>query len=105
VLLGGATALLPIYARNILLIGPWGLGLLRASPAIGALAMTALFIRPPFAGRVKLRMFQAVIVFGLATVLFAPSHLLWLSVPAPVIMGARHGERGDPQLAGAARYA
>ena len=88
VLLGGATALLPIYAHDILQTGPWGLGVLRAAPAAGALGMTAVLARNAIAERVGLRMFQAVIVFGLATVLFALSHLLWLSVLALVIMGA-----------------
>jgi len=88
VLLGGATALLPIYAHDILQTGPWGLGLLRASPAIGALLMTAVLARYAITRRVGMRMFQAVIVFGLATIVFALSHLIWLSVLALVIMGA-----------------
>jgi MFS family permease len=88
VLLGGATALLPIYARDILQTGPWGLGLLRAAPAIGALAMTIVLARWSIERRVGLRMFQAVIVFGLATIVFALSWWLWLSVAALVIMGA-----------------
>ena len=88
VLLGGATALLPIYAHDILQTGPWGLGVLRAAPALGALGMTAVLARNAVTDRVGLRMFQAVIVFGVATVLFALSHLLWLSVLALVIMGA-----------------
>lgn len=88
VLLGGATALLPIYAHDVLQTGPWGLGVLRAAPAIGALAMTAVLARSALTSRVGLRMFQAVIAFGLATVLFALSHLLWLSLLALVIMGA-----------------
>ena len=85
---GGATALLPIYARDILETGPWGLGLLRASPAIGALLMTAVLARYAITRRVGMRMFQAVIVFGLATIVFALSHQIWLSVVALVIMGA-----------------
>ncbi|ABD07924.1 conserved hypothetical protein [Rhodopseudomonas palustris HaA2] len=88
VLLGGATALLPIYARDILHTGPWGLGLLRAAPAIGALAMTIFLARHAITSRVGLRMFQAVIVFGVATIVFALSWWLWLSVAALVIMGA-----------------
>ncbi|MFC0242452.1 MFS transporter [Rhodopseudomonas telluris] len=88
VLLGGATALLPIYARDILHTGPWGLGVLRAAPAIGALAMTVLLARHAITSRVGLRMFQAVIVFGIATIVFALSWWLWLSVAALVIMGA-----------------
>ena len=88
VLLGGATTLLPIYARDILHTGPWGLGLLRSAPAVGALLMTAALARHPLARRVGLRMFQAVIVFGLATVVFALSHLIWLSLLALAILGA-----------------
>src|SRR6202012_2151388 len=88
VLLGGATALLPIYAHDILQTGPWGLGLLRAAPAAGALLMTAALARHAIKRRVGLRMFQAVIVFGLATVIFALSHAVWLSVLALALMGA-----------------
>lgn len=88
VLLGGATALLPIYAHDILQTGPWGLGVLRAAPAAGALLMTALIARHAIKRRVGLRMFQAVIIFGLATIVFALSHLIWLSVLALAVMGA-----------------
>ena len=88
VLLGGATALLPIYARDILQTGPWGLGVLRAAPAVGALLMTTVLARHAISRRVGMRMFQAVIVFGVATVVFALSHLLWLSIAALAIMGA-----------------
>jgi MFS family permease len=88
VLLGGATALMPIYARDILHTGPWGLGVLRGAPAVGALLMTAVLARHPVDRRVGLRMFQAVIVFGLATVVFALSHAIWLSLLALAIMGA-----------------
>jgi hypothetical protein len=88
VLLGGATALLPIYARDILHTGPWGLGVLRGAPAVGALLMTAVLVHHAINRRVGMRMFQAVIVFGLATVVFALSHLIWLSVLALVILGA-----------------
>ncbi len=88
VLLGGATALLPIYARDILQTGPWGLGILRAAPAVGALLMTAVLARHTISRRVGMRMFQAVIVFGAATVVFAVSHLMWLSLLALAILGA-----------------
>src|SRR3984957_19097910 len=88
VLFGGATALLPIYAHDILQTGPWGLGLLRAAPAIGALLMTAALARHALNRRVGLRVVQSVIVFGLATVVFALSHLIWLSVLALLVMGA-----------------
>ncbi len=88
VLLGGAVALLPIYARDILQTGPLGLGLLRAAPAVGALLMTAVLARHAINRRVGMRMFQSVIVFGLATVVFALSTWLWLSVVAMIVMGA-----------------
>ena len=88
VLLGGATALLPVFARDILHTGPWGLGLLRSGPAIGALAMSVLLARRPLARRVGRTMFNAVIVFGLATILFALSRSLWLSTLAMVALGA-----------------
>jgi len=88
VLLGGATALLPIYARDILQTGPLGLGLLRAAPAVGALLMTTVLARHAIRRRVGLRMFQAVIVFGVATVIFAVSQIMWLSLLALAIMGA-----------------
>jgi MFS family permease len=88
VLLGGATALLPIYARDILHTGPWGLGVLRGAPAVGALMMTAVLARHTIRRRVGMRMFQSVIAFGLATILFALSHWLWLSLLALAAMGA-----------------
>jgi MFS family permease len=88
VLLGGATALLPIYARDILHTGPWGLGVLRGAPAVGALLMTAVLTRHAIRRRAGMRMFEAVIVFGLATVVFAVSHSIWLSLVALAVMGA-----------------
>jgi MFS family permease len=88
VLLGGATALLPIYARDILEAGPLGLGILRAAPAVGSLLMTAVLARHTISRRVGMRMFQAVIVFGVATVVFALSHWMWLSVLALATLGA-----------------
>ena len=88
VLLGGATALLPIYARDILHTGPWGLGVLRGAPAVGALLMTAVLARYQINRRAGMRMFQAVIIFGLATVVFAVSRSIWLSVLALAVMGA-----------------
>jgi MFS family permease len=88
VLFGGATALLPIYARDILQTGPWGLGLLRAGPAVGALAMTVVLAHLSLNRRVGLRMFQAVIAFGVATIIFALSTNIWLSLLALAAMGA-----------------
>jgi MFS family permease len=82
VLLGGATALLPIYARDILQTGPWGLGLLRAAPALGALAMSIYLTRRPLKRRVGRIMFAAVAGFGLATILFGVSRWFPLSLLA-----------------------
>lgn len=88
VLLGGATALLPIYARDILHTGPWGLGLLRLAPAAGALVMGFALARLPLRRNVGLKMFGAVLVFGIATVIFALSRNLGLSMAALVVLGA-----------------
>lgn len=88
VLLGGATALMPIFARDVLEVGPWGLGALRGAPAVGALAMTVLLARTSITRRVGMRMFQAVIVFGLATIVFALSRSMALSLVALAVMGA-----------------
>ncbi len=88
VLLGGATALLPIYARDILHTGPWGLGVLRGAPAVGALLMSGVLARHAITRRAGVRMFQAVIIFGLATVVFAVSRSIGLSILALAIMGA-----------------
>lgn len=87
VLLGGATALLPIYAKDILDAGPWALGVLRASPAVGAVAMAAWLTHHAINRRAGMLMFQSVIVFGVATVVFALSSSFWLSVIALIIMG------------------
>jgi MFS family permease len=88
VLLGGVVALLPIYARDILQTGPLGLGVLRAAPAIGALMMTIVLARHTINRHIGLRMFQAVIVFGAATVVFALSQWMWLSVLSLAVLGA-----------------
>jgi hypothetical protein len=88
VLLGGATALLPIYARDILLTGPWGLGLLRSAPAVGALAVALWLSRRPLDRRIGPLLFGAVAVFGAATVVFGLSTSLPLSFAALVMLGA-----------------
>lgn len=88
VLLGGAVALLPVYAKEILHTGPWGLGLLRSSPAIGALTMSLLLARFPLRHRAGLKMFLAVGIFGAATVVFGLSTWLPLSVAALIVLGA-----------------
>ena len=88
VLLGGATALLPIFARDILHTGPWGLGLLRSAPAAGALLMSAWLMRHPIRRRSGHIMFAAVAVFGLATILFGLSSSFPLSLLALVLLGS-----------------
>jgi len=88
VLLGGATALLPMFARDILHVGPQGLGVLRAAPAIGALAMSVLLSRWPIERRVGIKLFVAIGVYGLATVLFGLSTNFLLSVFALAMCGA-----------------
>ena len=88
VLLGGATALLPIYARDILGTGAWGLGLLRSAPAVGALGMALFLVHRPLDRHVGRVMFAAVAVFGLATLVFGVSRWLPLSMLALVLLGA-----------------
>jgi MFS family permease len=88
VLLGGATALLPIFAKDILHTSAVGLGLLRAAPSVGGLVTTFLLARRPIDRKVGLRMFQAVIVFGIATVIFGVSTHIALSLGSLAIMGA-----------------
>jgi hypothetical protein len=88
VLFSGASALLPIYAKDILHTGPWGLGILRATPAVGALLMTAVLTRYTIQERAGKRLFNAVILFGCATVVFAISRSFWLSLLALAVMGA-----------------
>jgi MFS family permease len=88
VLLGGVTALMPIYARDMLHTGPWGLGILRGAPAIGALLMTAWLAHRPLNSKAGLRLLQAVMVFGFASVVFGLSTVFWLSLAALAVMGA-----------------
>jgi MFS family permease len=88
VLLGGAAALLPVYAREILRTGPWGLGLLRSAPAIGAAAMAVLLAHRPLKGRVGATMLWCVAGFGLFTVLFGLSRSLTVSMFALLLVGA-----------------
>ena len=88
VLLGGATALLPMYAKDILNVGPWGLGLLRASPAAGALAMSLVLSRWPLQRHVGRWLMISVGLFGVSIAVFALSTLLWLSLLALTLSGA-----------------
>jgi MFS family permease len=88
VLLGGATAMLPVYARDILFAGPWALGLLRTAPAVGAVAMSLYLARFPLKRHVGVTMLWAVAVFGVATVVFALSTNIALSITMLVLLGA-----------------
>jgi MFS family permease len=88
VLLGGVTALLPIYARDILEAGPWALGVLRSAPAVGALATAIVLAHHSIAGHAGRIMFVAVGMFGLATLIFGLSTSVVLSFLALVIYGA-----------------
>ncbi|MDH0288583.1 MFS transporter [Pseudomonas sp. GD04087] len=88
VLLGGATALLPVFAKDILLTGPWGLGLLRSAPAVGALLMSFWLARFPIERNVGRIMFTAVGVFGVTTIAFGLSTSFWFSLAVLVVLGA-----------------
>jgi MFS family permease len=88
VLFGGATALLPVYARDILGTGPVGLGLLRSAPALGALATSVFLARYPLERRIGPNLFRSVIVFGAATVVFGISTNFILSLIALTALGA-----------------
>ncbi|QOH71514.1 MFS transporter [Pseudomonas juntendi] len=88
VLLGGATALLPVFAKDILLTGPLGLGLLRSAPAVGALLTSLWLARFPFERNVGRTMFTAVGIFGVATIAFGLSTSFWFSLAVLVVLGA-----------------
>lgn len=88
VLLGGATALLPAYARDILEVGPWGLGLLRSAPGIGAIVVVVILAFRPIRDHAGVIMFVAVATFGAFTIVFGASTAVWLSIAALAIMGA-----------------
>jgi MFS family permease len=88
VLLGGAVALMPIFANEILHTGPRGLGVLRAAPAIGALTMSLIMARYPISRHAGKRLFICVSIFGAATIIFGLSRNLWLSLAALAISGA-----------------
>jgi MFS family permease len=88
VLMGAAMALLPVFARDVLATGPWGLGVLRAAPGVGALIVSALLIHLSFRRRVGHVIFAGVAGFGLATIVFALSTSLILSALALVVVGA-----------------
>lgn len=88
VLLGGAAALLPVYAREILHAGPWGLGLLRTAPGVGAALMAILLAHWPLRGRSGPILLWAVAGFGVFTIVFGLSHSLTLSLLALLLAGA-----------------
>ena len=88
VLLGGAYALMPAYARDILVVGPWGLGLLRSAPSLGALLVALYLSARPIRDRAGLVMFLAVALFGVAIVVFGLSTTVWLSIAALAVAGA-----------------
>jgi len=88
VLLGGAVALLPIFARDILATGPWGLGILRSAPAVGAALTAILLAMKPLQRRAGRIMFACVALFGVATIAFGMSHSMVLSVVALFVIGA-----------------
>jgi MFS family permease len=88
VLLGGAVALLPVFASEVLKTGPWGLGLLRASPAIGAASMALLLAHRPFRRRAGVTMLWCIAGFGAFTVLFGISRSLALSMVALILVGS-----------------
>ncbi|HEY9219259.1 MAG TPA: MFS transporter [Phenylobacterium sp.] len=87
VLLGGATALLPVFARDVLHVGEEGFGLLRAGPAMGATIVALSLAANPIRSKAGLWMFSGVAVFGLATIVFGLSKSLWLSVAALAVLG------------------
>ena len=88
VLLGGAVALLPVYAKEVLLTGPWGLGLLRSAPAVGAGAMAIVLAHKPLGRHAGSRMLWCVAGFWLATVFFGISRNLFVSLIALFLVGA-----------------
>jgi MFS family permease len=88
VLLGGATALLPVFARDIHAAGPWALGLLRAAPAVGALGMAIVLTRWSFEHKAGRIMFASVAVYGLSTIVFALSSSFVVALMALVVLGA-----------------
>lgn len=88
VLLGGAVALLPMFAKDVLHVGPWGLGLLRSAPAVGALIMSIVLTRWPIQRQAGRTMFIAVAVFGVSMLVFGLSTLFTLSFLALAVSGA-----------------
>jgi MFS family permease len=88
VLLSGAVALLPVYARDILDLGPWGLGLLRAAPGVGAIIVAVWLAGHPIRDHAGKVMFVFVALFGVATAVFGISTIPWVSISALALLGA-----------------
>lgn len=88
VLLGGATALLPFFAAEILHVGPLGFGILKAAPAIGAAAMSVMLTVKPIGRHAGVKMFACVAIFGVATIVFGLSENFYLSLAALITLGA-----------------
>ena len=88
VLLGGAVALMPIFARDVLALGPWGLGLLRAAPGLGAVVVAVWLAFHPVRHHAGIAMFIGVALFGVGTVIFGLSETAWISIAALMLMGA-----------------
>jgi MFS family permease len=91
VLFGGATAMLPAFARDIFHVGASGLGLMRAAPGAGAVIVALILAQHPIRNNVGVIMLAAVGVFGVATALFGLSHSLWLALPCLAVLGAADG--------------
>jgi len=87
VMLGGATALLPVYAHDVLDVGPWGLGALRSATGLGALSVSIWLMRYPIRDHAGVAMLSGVLMFGIAVTVFGLSKIVWLSVAALVVMG------------------
>jgi hypothetical protein len=88
VLLGGAVALLPVYAKEILHTGPYGLGLLRSAPSVGAVMMAVVLAHWPLRKRAGVTMLWCVAAYGALTIVFGLSRHMWLSLAALVLVGA-----------------
>ncbi|MGA0601674.1 MFS transporter [Caulobacter sp. KR2-114] len=87
VILGGATALIPAFAQDVLKVGPTGFGILRAGPAVGAAAVAFFLAARPIRTRAGIKMFLGVAAFALATIVFGLSKWMWLSVAALAVLG------------------
>ncbi|MGX5667069.1 MFS transporter [Rhizobium daejeonense] len=88
VLLGGAIALMPVFASDVLTLGPWGLGLLRSAPGVGAIIVAVTLASFPIRHNAGVFMFIGVALFGVATVMFGLSQTAWISILALMLMGA-----------------